>query len=204
VLRIELRNEREAHLRSMGIFSPKRAPNAKDPAWTPTVDMAAARPTIFALANSPGGNDVENGAAIARFVQLSERPSTVQVIQLAAKAGNDRSRLIEQTLNRPWTWLAAVMRQAGTAGDHHLVLAGLWWACYWTSDLLPRNNNISALDELELCPIEPTLKAEILALGLASAGKLPENFVVAGDQTGQLLVGTLALAAPRLLGLESE
>lgn len=179
-------------------------PNAGVPVWSPTVDMRTARPVVFALADYPGGNDVRNYDAVTTFVRLSERPPTQRLLQIvadtvAANPSYGQGSLIEQLLNRPWNWLALVMWRAGSDGDHHLVLAGLWWACYWTSELLPRNNSIGALEEWGLCPIRPSLKTEILSLGIASASRLPENFVVAGDQTGQLLVGRLAQIAPEIL-----
>jgi hypothetical protein len=185
----------------MAIFARKPARDASAQVWAPTIDTVTARPVIFALASAPGLNDAQAGAAIAAFVRLSERPSTEQLLRLAANAGSSRDAVIRQALDRPWTWLAAVMRQAGSAGDHHLVLAAMFWACYWTSNLLPRNNTLGALEELGLSPIDTAIKKEILSLGKNSAEKLPEDFVVAGDETGQLLAGTLALAAPELLGL---
>jgi hypothetical protein len=184
----------------MGIFTRKAELDGEAPAWLPTVDMATARPVIFALANARAASDAETGAAIARFVSLSERPSTEQLFRLAGNGASHDPDSLEQLLNRPWAWLAAAMRRAGLAGDHHLVLAGLFWACHWTSDLLPRNENLGALEELGLCPIAPALKAEILALGMASADRVPADFVVARNQRGQLLAGSLALTAPALLG----
>jgi hypothetical protein len=186
----------------MGLFNRQPVSNTRSPAWTPTVDMATAGPVVFALADYPSGNDARNAAALATFVRLSGRPSTEQLIKLIASApSSSRDSVTDQLLNRPWTWLAAVMRQAASAGDHHLVLMGLWWACYWTSDLLPRNNNIGALEELGLCPIARSLKTEILSLGLASADQLPAEFVVAGDETGHLTAGKLADVAAALLQL---
>jgi hypothetical protein len=186
----------------MGIFTRASAADADRMAWTPAVDLVTARPVIFALAGSPAGRDQGNAAAMGEFVRLAERPSTEQLLRLAAQsASSDRESAIEQLVNRPWTWLAAAMRLAAEAGDHHLVLAGLWWAVYWTNVLLPRNSTVSALEVLRLSPIAPGPTADILALGLASAARLPDGFVVAGDQSGQVTAGWLASVAPDLLSL---
>jgi hypothetical protein len=185
----------------MGIFTRTSAADLDRNAWTPTVELTTARPVIFALADGPAEGDDVNAAAIAEFARLAERPSTDELLQLAAHSpAGDREAVIERLVNRPWTWLAAAMGQAAGAGDDHLVLAGLWWAVYWTHVLFPRNSSVSALEELRLSPIAPDLKADILALGLASAGRLPAHFVVAGDQSGQVTAGWLASVAADLLG----
>jgi hypothetical protein len=185
----------------MGIFTRTSGADSDRTTWTPTVDLTSAGPVILALADSPGGGDAVNAAAIAELARLAERPSTDELLQLAAHSpASEREAVIEQLVNRPWTWLAAAMRQAAAAGDNRLVLAGLWWAVYWTHVLFPRNSSVSALEELRLSPIAPDLKADILALGLASAGRLPAHFVVAGDQSGQVTAGWLASVAGDLLG----
>jgi hypothetical protein len=54
--------------------------------------------------------------------------------------------------------------------------------------------------ELELDPIPGPRRAEILELGMASARGLPEDFVVVGDETGQIHAGLLVMQASDLLG----
>jgi hypothetical protein len=185
----------------MGIFTRTSTADPDRTAWTPAVDLATARPVIVALTASAGGRADVDPAAIAELARLAERPSTGELLQLAAHApASDREAVIEQLVNRPWTWLAAAMRAAAGAGDDQLVLAGLWWAVYWTYVLFPRNSSVGALEELRLSPIAPALKADILSLGLASAALLPAHVVVAGDQSGQVTAGWLASAAAGLLG----
>jgi hypothetical protein len=100
--------------------------------------------------------------------------------------------------SRPWIWLVAVMRQAAAAGDHHLVAAGLYWACYWSSNLAPRNNG-QCLIQLELDEIADQQKAQILEVGVASARGLPANCVVMRDDTGRTEAGLLAVTADKLI-----
>jgi hypothetical protein len=177
----------------MALFKKRPAEQQSTPSsWTPTVDLDTDRPVVFALANAPVSNDMQVRSAIAQFVRLSERPSLEQALNLI--------RTEPAVLHRPWIWLAAVMREATAAGDHHLATAGLYWACYWTNDLVPRNN-LGSLMELELDPIPVPQKAELLALGLASASQLPEDFVIVGDETGQIHAGPLAQSAGALLGI---
>jgi hypothetical protein len=81
-------------------------------------------------------------------------------------------------------------------------MAALVWSCHWTSILVPRiGNNAAAYIELELDPIPRSLKEQILALGMASARQLPEDFVIVGDDTGQMCAGPIAEMAESLLGL---
>ncbi len=177
----------------MPIF--KRRP-AKDeslpPTWAPTVEISTARPVVFALANAPVSSDAQVRSAIAEFVRLSGKPPLEQAVHLI--------RTDPDVVHRPWIWLAAVMREAAAAGDHHLAAAALYWACYWTSSLVPRNNMASFI-QLELDPIPAPRKAELLSLGIASASQLPEDFVIVGDETAQIHAGFLALNAGALIGV---
>jgi hypothetical protein len=156
--------------------------------------MATAKPAVFALANAPVSNDVQVRAALANLARLSERPSPERAIMMI--------RAEPEVLSRPWIWLIAVMRQAADAGDHHLAAAGLYWACYWTSSLVPKvGNSIGDYMDLELDPISGKYKADILALGVSSASQLPGDFTIVGNETGQIQAGPLAVQAQRMLGL---
>jgi hypothetical protein len=173
----------------MALF--KKKPKASQPAapsWSPHVDLPTARPVVFALANAPKSNDAQVRSAIADFVRLSERPSL------------ERALHDPESLHRPWVWLAASMRQAAAADDHHMASAALFWACYWTSGLVPQLD-LGAFVELELDPIPEQRKAEIQSLGVASAQQLPNDFVVVGDETGAIYAGSLAATAATQLGL---
>ncbi len=177
----------------MAIFRRRPAKEESPPtAWAPPVDMSTARPVVFALANAPVSNDTQVRSAIAEFVRLSGKPPLDQALHLI--------RADPDIIHRPWIWLAAVMREAAAAGDHHLAAAALYWACYWTSDLVPRNNAGSFM-ELELDPIPAPRKAELFSLGIASASQLPEDFVIVGDETGQIHAGALTRQASTLLGV---
>ena len=148
---------------------------------------------VFSLAHAMALNDVEVRAAIADMVRLSGRPPLARAVEMA--------RDEPDVQRRPWIWLVAVMRQADKSGDYHLAVAALFWSIYWTATLVPKieNSNPATFAELELDPIPATLKAEIRALGLASASQLPEDFVIAGDHTGQVRVGDIAEFATSLL-----
>lgn len=181
----------------MALFKKKKRQVSQPmvPAWSPTVDLATARPAVFSLANAHVSNDMQVRAAIADFVRLSERPSTEDTYQFAAELIRD-----PECTRRPWAWLAAVMRDASAAGDHHLAAAALSWACYWTSDLVPRNS-MAEFIVLELDPIPEPRKAEILSLGVAAAKQLPVGFAVVGDEINSVRAGPLADKAATLLGL---
>lgn len=170
----------------------KREPEPASPSWSPTVDLDAARPVVFALANAPVSNDAQVRSAIAQFVRLSGRPPVEEAIHTIQRDPD--------VLHRPWIWLAAVMQEASSKGDHHLAAAGLFWACYWTSNLVPRNNTGSFM-ELELDAIPEARRAEIAARGVLAARELPADFVVIGDHTGQVHAGLLAETANKMLSL---
>ena len=175
----------------MPLFKKKEAP-APPPTWSPSFDLEKARQVVFALANAPISNDAQVRSAIAEFVRLSERPPLEKAVHLIQRDPD--------VLHRPWIWLAAVMQEASAKGDHHLAAAGLYWACYWTSDLVPRNN-MGSFMELELDPIPGPRKAQIAALGVSAARELPPEFVIVGDATGQIQAGPLAESASVLLGV---
>lgn len=175
----------------MGLFS-KRAPEPPVPAWAPNVDLTVARPAIFALAQAPASTDWQVRSAIAEFVRLSQRPSLERALNLIQRDPD--------VLNRPWIWLVAAMQKGSADGDHHVAVAGLYWACYWTSNLVPRND-LGGFIDLELDPIPVPNKKEILQAGLEAAGHLPSDFIVVGDETGQLPAGLIADTAQTMLGL---
>lgn len=176
----------------MALFKKRSDPQPAAPTWSPTVNLETARPTVFALAKAPASSDVEVRSAIADFVRRSEKPSLERAL--------DQIRTDPDCLHRPWIWLAAVMRDASAAGDDHLAAAALFWACYWTYTLVPRNN-LGAFMELELDPIPTRWKKEILALGVASAERLPPDFVIIGDETGSIQAGPVAATAAAQLGV---
>jgi hypothetical protein len=176
--------------RKMPLFKkPKSEPRT---AWVPTIDLAVARPAVFALANAPASGDVQVRAAVAEFVRLSERPSLEKALDLI--------RSDPDVLNRPWMWLTSVMNEADASGDHHLAAAGLFWACYWTSQLLPRMNLGSMID-IELDPIPESLRIGIASVGTSAARQLPPEFVVVGDESGNITAGPLAHSAAAMLGI---
>jgi hypothetical protein len=151
------------------------------PPGVPVVEMSTARPAVFALANAPAMNDAQVGAAITQFARLSDRPPPELAIRLA--------RTERHLLDRPWIWLATVMKQAGNSGDHHLAAAGLFWASHWTCILVPKiGDDAASFMELELDPIPAAVKKEILALGAASVSQLPEDFVVAETTLGRCVL----------------
>jgi hypothetical protein len=169
----------------------KRQATPAGPTWTPTFDIDRARPVVVALANAPISNGGQVRPAIAEFVRLSERPPLEKAIRLIQ--GNP------DVLHRPWIWLAAVMQEASAKGDHHLAAAGLFWACYWTSDW--RREQRPLVQDLELDPIPDPRKAQIAAVGVAAARELPPDFVVVDDSSGQIQAGPLAESASELLGV---
>src|ERR1019366_2880112 len=151
--------------------------------WIPAVVLSDARPVVFALANAPASDDAQVRAAVADFVRLSERPALERALELM--------RSDPDVLQRPWVWLAAVMAEASASGDNHLAAAGLFWACYWNSQLLPQRN-LGAMLELELDPIPDPIKVEIASIGVSAAQQLAPGFVVVGDDSGRITAGPLA------------
>jgi hypothetical protein len=179
----------------MGIFDRRKpAEHPAPPPYKPAIDMSTARPAVFALAFAPSSNDAQVRTAIANVARLSGRPAPMQVMAMI--------RTYPDALQRPWFWLVAVMRQAGETGDYHLAAAALVWSIHWSSILVPRiGNNAPAYLDLELDPIPRHIKEEILALGMASLSHLPEDFVIVGDETGQMRAGPIAEIAASALGL---
>jgi hypothetical protein len=169
---------------------PVQEPETTASVWVPTVAMSSARPVVFTLAQAPAMNDRQVRSAIAELVRLSETPPAQT--QRIIGSGSD-------VLTRPWEWLGAVMRDAQDSGDHALAAAGLLWALHWSAILVPKLDS-NAFMELGLHPIPALWKAEILNLGLAATSSLPDDFVVAGDETGQMLAGVLARQASGILG----
>ena len=55
---------------------------------------------------------------------------------------------------------------------------------------------------MQVDPIPTDLKVDLHNCGVTSARQLPENFVIAGDASGQIMAGPLASAAASLLGIE--
>ena len=110
--------------------------------------MTTARPAVFALADTPGVNEMQVLAAIQNFTRLAEAVPMERAVMLIAAEPD--------VVSRPWKWLLAVMREAAATGDHHLTVAGLYWACYWTSSLVPRNNNVAFFMECRSTPYRPT------------------------------------------------
>jgi hypothetical protein len=140
--------------------------------------------------------DAEKRSAIKTLARLSGRPSADRQIMVLIR--NEPN-----VLQRPWRWLVAVMREAAGSGDHHLAVAGLCWSCHWTADLVPLIGvrNIGAFMDIELDPISPELKREILAVGVASARQLPADFVIFDDGTNQVWAADVAEASAGLLGI---
>ena len=181
----------------MGLFRKRKSEDhasAMSQAWTPTVDLATARPVVFALAYAPNSTDGQVRAAIAEFGRLSgsvNGPDTNPHTIARLLSDDPKASFV----HRPWIWLGAVARTAASRGDHHLAAACLFWAHYWTTTLVPRNN-VSSFMELGLDPIPPALKAEILEIGMKSLAQLPEDFIIVGDDTGVVQAGPLLRLAP--------
>jgi hypothetical protein len=174
------------------LFSKKEEPTRPVAPWEPTVDLAVARDVVLALASAPAAGDAQVRYAIAEFIRASGRPSLLEAIDLMQREPD--------VIHRPWIWLGAVIRDAATAGDDRLAAAGLFWACYWTSQLVPRMSGADFIG-VELDPIPPAFKAVIAAEGIPAARRLPPDFAIVGDATGDILAGPLANAATTFLGI---
>ena len=83
--------------------------------WTPTVDLATARPVLFALASAPASTDAQVRQAIAELIHVSGRPSLLEAIELLKHEPD--------VVHRPWIWLAAAIREAAAAGDNEVAAA---------------------------------------------------------------------------------
>jgi hypothetical protein len=175
----------------VGIFGRRRSPQLGKPAWMPRVDMESARPAVFALADTPALADGQVRAAIAEFTRLAETVPLERAVALM--------QVEPDVTSRPWKWLVEVLRVAVERGDHHLAAAGLFWACYWTSSLVPRFNNVGFFMEVGVDPIPSALKSALLDNGLRSLNMLPDHFIIAGDATGQITAGWLKMQASDLL-----
>ena len=166
----------------------EREPETFDSA--PVVEMSSARPLVFSLAMAPAMNDMQVRSAIAELLRLSETPP--------AGHGQRTPGREADIAARPWQWLTAVMQEAQDLGDHALAAAALMWALHWTSLLVPRFDTAS-FQELGLYPIPDEWKSRIRALGISATSSLPDDFVVAGDETGQMLAGMLTEYASTIL-----
>jgi hypothetical protein len=172
------------------IREPVPAPESVVSPWVPSVAMSSARPAVFMLAQALAMNDIQVRTAIAELVRLSDTPPVAQAQHMTGRE--------QDVMARPWKWLSAVMREAQESGDYALTAAGLLWALHWTTILVPKLDSASFM-ELGLHPIPAPLKGEIQEIGLGALSNLPSDFVVAGDETGQMLAGHLAKLAGDLL-----
>ncbi len=178
----------------MQMIAIRSTPEAAPPARNEPVviDLSKARDAVLALAYAPASNDAQVRAAVNNMVRLSGQPPLEQIIETVR---SDRD-----FLQQPWKWLAAVMRHAGDTEDYHLAAAGLYWSCHWTAVLVPKiGDDLAAYAELELGPISLELRKEICAVGIAATRELPEDFVIAGDDSAKILAGWLAQVAPSVL-----
>ena len=175
----------------MAIFGRRRSLRPSEPTWAPGVSIETARPIVFALADAPGSNDSQVRAAIAEFRRLSDAVPLERAVALMD--------VEPDVVSRPWKWLAEVLRVSGERGDYHLAAAGLYWACYWTSGLVARNNSVAFFMDIGVDPISAAQKATLLDYGLQSLNMLPEAFVIAEDATGQITAGWLRKHASDLL-----
>jgi hypothetical protein len=146
--------------------------------WGPTVDLATARPVVFALARAPKTSDDQPRTAVAELLRLSD--------QLHGAGGDDGDQ-------RPWIWLRAVAVQAAAGNDHHLAAACLLWAFVWSTD--PRWRE----DAGSLPAIRLDLKLDILAVGIAALSRLPVQFVIVGTGTDEVRAGPLLDRATTML-----
>jgi hypothetical protein len=178
----------------VAIFGRRRSPDQGEPQWVPNVDLEVARPVVFALADTPAMNDAQVRAALADFRRLAEAVPFERAV-----------RLIEvepDVVSRPWKWLIAAMRVAGARDEDHLVAAGLFWACYWTSSLVPLGNgNVGFFMELGIDPIPSEMKNEILRSSAPSVDHLPPQFIVAGEPSDGITADWLSTQAGKLLGV---
>jgi hypothetical protein len=175
----------------MGLFD-SSSPTSDPDLWRPAVDLATARPVVFALANSPRTSDDEVLVAISDLGRLSDRPD--DPLEIAFQLGDD-----PDVVHRPWIWLRAVVLAAAADHDDHLVAAGLFWAFLWTTDVVPRGNP-RAFVELGLDPIPLGVMADILAIGIASLTRLPADFVIVGDETAAVHADALFDQAFDMIG----
>jgi hypothetical protein len=152
------------------------------PAWAPTVDLATARPVVFALARSVHTTEGQVRRAIAELRRLGDWPVDDDL----------------DVTQRPWSWLRSVARTAAASGDDHLAAACLLWAFHWTTDLARRNGGESFAG-VGLAPIRIDVKVDILAIGIASLTRLPVDFVIAGDGIDAVRAGRLLDQASHIL-----
>lgn len=149
--------------------------------WTPQVRMDTARPAIFELAHAMHRNNAQVRAAIAEQVRLANLPSGQEGTQ---------DGVSQDGVAKPWRWLSAVMGAASDSGDYALAAAGFLWALHWTKLLVPKCDR-EAFAQMDLYPIPANCRTEIHQIGLGALNHLPDEFVVAGDDTGQVRVANL-------------
>jgi hypothetical protein len=176
----------------MGLSDRHSSPTNDPGPWRPTVDLAMARPVVFALATLPRSSRGQVQLAISDFGRLSDRPA--DPLEIAFLLGDD-----PDVVHRPWIWLRAVVLAAAADRDDHLVAAGLFWAFLWTTNLVPQGNPRSFV-ELGLDPIPVGLMVDILAIGIASLARLPGDFVIVGDETSAVHADALFHQAFDMIG----
>jgi hypothetical protein len=172
----------------MGIFG-ARAGKTNGPSQQPAIDLATAAPIVYALAKAPSYTSEQLRHAVADWANASNGP-----LDLAASFSGP-----EDMAERPWEWLVWVQRTATASGDEHVAAAALWWAGYFTSSVV---NAYDYGDLAIFASIPAHLKSEILRLGKAAAANLPEQFRIAGDETGEITPPWLIRAADRMLEVD--
>lgn len=186
----------------MGLFgrkksheSAKRTTPAEN--WQPNVDLAVARPLVFEMiytSHTPAiGSD-----AIEDVVHKFGRASGTPIEPMALMEYDPEVYDYRAILQRPWMWLAAVAETAAASGDHHLVAACAFWAHHWTNVMQPDFGAYERQFWL-VGSVPDDVRRTLRDVGMESLSLLPDDFVLFGDDTGEVRAGGLRRALPAML-----
>jgi hypothetical protein len=85
--------------------------------------------------------------------------------------------------------MARDIKVVAWAGDDHIVASSLFWAQYWTTVLGPRQGPVEQFEIFIERTIPSNVRSGLVHVGLPAIAQLAEDFVVAGDDTGQVTSG---------------
>lgn len=186
----------------MGLFGRKKPSEsvrhtAAVDSWKPDVNLEVARPLVFKMiytTHTVGvGNDV-----IEHVLHQFGNASGTPVEPMALMDYDSRIYDYGVILQRPWVWLAAVAQAAAVSGDHALVGACAFWAHHWKNVMQPRFGPYERQFWL-IGSVPGDVRRTLCELGVESLSQLAPDFVLFGDDTGQIHAGTLKRSLPAML-----
>ena len=165
---------------------------------TPTIDLPAGRAALLEAiqaTNSSGRLAPDQTESIIKRVLVLGGAPRNEYDMASQLSGGD----VNEVLRRPWVWLAANTSHAHLNGDHEFVAFSAFWVHMWKNMLYPKFGNYEHLTYMT-SDVPPETVAEISALAQSSLALLPADYVLFGNESGQITAGWLGEHVGLLLG----